>query len=625
MKRILVVDESPAVRETLAIILQRDFTVVQRLPLADDSLADTEADLLILGVPPAVEREPFIISKVAAQVSYPVLVLVNSRSAANLWKGLGRADCLVKPFNPYELKEKVERLLAQSSIPPEAPTLTSPAKSRLGHYLEFPYLPEATSALAERYALTPFPILIIGEAGCGQERVARAIRSLNDKAGPWISAYPPEITRDCLLGQIDQLAAGADGMGQRFTLFLGNLETLHALAQLSLLRFLEDEEEKGSQFWILSSSQEDLLEKVYRGEFLSPLYYRLATLTLRLPPLRERQAELPSLAAALAQGYGERLNLGKVSFTPEAMERLCNYLWFGNLNELEAVIARTLAIHRKGIIEASELVLGMEEGAVAVPAAAPQKPVTEERPVVEEKPEKQHPGISLPAGNGHQAISRPKNGDSLDIRVLMNELAHELKNPMVTIKTFAQLLGDRFDDAAFRVRFQETVGGDIERMDDVLEAMLDFSRFTHPVAERISLYEQLRRVLEEIVPECLKRGATIRWGKKAEGGEVFVDEAQFRYAFKNVLQSVLAQVKPQGEIQIDVEGEGRVAVSYLPEGGRMSALTQYLDSPSSDVEDQGFPLRILLAKILVERNGGGIKINQLDGGKVLIRAELPAA
>lgn len=622
MKRILVVDESQAVRETLGIILGRDFAIIQRALLPSDSLSfDEEVDLLILGIPPGLASDSAVFLKIAYQIPCPVLFLVDSKTKKELWQGTGRVDCLVKPFNPFELKERVERLLARSPIPAKPSTSPSLERKQFGHYLEFPYVSQTASALAKKFALTTLPIMIIGEAGCGQEQVARAIYSMNDKAGPWISSYSPEITRDDLAGQIARLAHGRGEVPRKLTIFLYGLDDLQPSVQSSLLGFLEDEEEKGRQYWIISSSGEDLLEKVYRGEFLGPLYYRLALLTLRLPPLRERRNDLPALAARLAQEYGARLDITTVSFSADAIERLCNYLWFGNLKELEAVIARTLALHRKAVISASDLVLGIieeEEGQAVMPP-----PVPEAKPAPEKSEEKQTAGVPPPEEKNPPVVSRPTNGHSPDIRVLINELAHELKNPMVTIKTFAQLLGDRFDDAAFRVRFQETVGGDIDRMDDLLEAMLDFSRFTHPAVEKMPLYEQLRRVLEEIVPECIKKEATIRWGRKGEGGEVFADETQFHYAFKNVLRAVLAQMKPSGEIQIDLEGEGRVAVSYLPEGGRMSPLAHYLDLSPAKVEDESFPLRILLAKILLERNGGGIKVNQLDGGRVLIRVELP--
>src|SRR3990170_6845440 len=118
MKRILVVDESPAVRETLRLILGRDFTVAERpfLPNDDLSVFEGEPDLLILGIPPELGAESAVVGKIASRFSCPVLFLLDSRSAADLWSGLGRVECLVKPFNPYELKQKEGRLLKRTSF-----------------------------------------------------------------------------------------------------------------------------------------------------------------------------------------------------------------------------------------------------------------------------------------------------------------------------------------------------------------------------------------------------------------------------------------------------------------------------------------------------------------------------
>lgn len=603
MKRILVVDESQAVLETLVIILGREFTVAPRLLPPDGSVAypEEKADLLILGAPARWAAGPSLLVQIASQVPYPVLFLLDSRFAAHIVEEQEGLECLSKPFNPYTLREKVERLLAQPVLSRDSQALASAQRQGASRYVDFPYLPAAVSELAKRFALTPLPILIVGEAGCGQERVARGIYSLSGEAGPWISAHAPEIGKDCLVGQIARLARTQKKGPQRLTLFLNGLECLNPPAQSSLLGFLEEQEERGMQFWILSNSRQDLLEKVYRGEFLNSLYHRLGTLTLRMLPLRERRQDVPALASGLAQEYGRRLGLGQVRLAPEALERLSNYLWFGNLDEMEAVIARTLATHRKPLVEASDLVFGFpQEGPLPFSVAA----------------EESGKGESWPA-------SESRNGDGPDLKVLINELAHELKNPMVTIKTFAQLLGERFDDADFRVRFQETVGGDIERMDELLEALLDFSRFTHPAAERVPLYEQLRCVLEEILPEFTRRDATVSWGRKGEAGVVFADRAQFHYVFKSLLRAALAQVKAGGKIQIDVDGDGSVTLAYPREGAPTSPFARYLDLPASAAGQEPLPLQLHLAKILLERNGGRIELDHLEGGTVRIRTELP--
>jgi len=621
MKRILVVDKSQPVRETIALVLGRDFTVFHRSPRADCQLLTPEEekiDLLIFGAPPGLGSRSPALQGIAFQAPCPVLFLVDSRLPAEGEGTAGKYDWLAKPFNPYQLKEKVARLLSQARLPSEISSRPFLGKGQVSRYLDFPYLPASTSALAKRFALTSLPILILGETGSGQEKIARALHSLNNQAGPWVAAYLTEISQEWLERKIRGLVPGGREKLQRVTLFLFGLETLEQAAQASLLRFLEEEEEAGQQIWVLSSSRADLLEKVYRGEFLDVLYYRLARLTLRLSPLRDRPSDLPSLAARVAEEYGARLGVGKVSLSAAATVRLSHYLWFGNLEEMETVIARALSARRKGLIEAGDLVLG-DEGEIepsVVPFSEGEAPSE-----TEEADETKH--LSEPATGEPTGLSRLANGDYRDIRVLINELAHELKNPMVTIKTFTQLLDDRYDDEAFRGRFQETVGNDIARMDELVETLLDFSRFTEPACEKVVLYEHLRRVLEEILPECIRREATIRWGSKEESSEVFADKAQLHYAFTNVLRSVLAQLNPRGEIQIDVAGEGKVSIAYVREGGQMSSLTHYLDLSSSAVEEEGLPLRILLAKILLQRIGGGLAVNRLEGGKVLIRAELP--
>ncbi|MBI2361468.1 MAG: sigma 54-interacting transcriptional regulator [Deltaproteobacteria bacterium] len=617
MKRILVVDESQAVRDTIAFVLRRDFLVAHRAPLADFRLLapeETEIDLLVLGVPPGLGSGSPALKIIAARVPCPLLLLVTSRALAQGRESSGGIDYLAKPFHPYELKEKVTRLLGEAAPPGVIPPSPSAGRrTEISRYLDFPYLPASTSRQAKNFALSSLPILILGEVGSGHEKVARALHSLKADAGLWFAAYAPEVVAGGLPQGVKRLLSGEGEALGRSTLFLFGLEALDLGAQASLLAVLQEAQAGGQEIWLLSASRADLVEKVYRGEFLDSLYYRLATLALRLPPLRERQADLPALAARLAEDYGERLGCGEVVLSPEATERLSNYLWFGNLEELETVIARTLAARRKALVEGSDLILGEEEEVQASKASSREFGGDKAR-------ERSNPGEKEFAGPPRLA-----NGDYPDIRVLINELAHELKNPMVTIKTFTQLLDDRYDDEAFRDRFQETVGNDIDRMDDLLETLLDFSRFNHPARERVLLYEQLHRILDEILPECIKRETAIRWGRKEESTEVFADRDQLHYVFTNVLRAVLSQVKRQGEIQVEVGGEGTVAIAYVQEGGQMNSLTHYLELSSLPGEEAGLPLRILLAKIVLQRLGGGLAVSRLEGDRILIRADLPVS
>ena len=122
-KRILVIEESEVVRETLALILGREFVVAKR-PFGKGAFSfvetDRDVDLLILGVTPAIGKETSSLLRFADKVPFAVLFLVDSKSAARAIEDRERVGCLAKPFSPYELKEKVGQLLTRRSILSEA-------------------------------------------------------------------------------------------------------------------------------------------------------------------------------------------------------------------------------------------------------------------------------------------------------------------------------------------------------------------------------------------------------------------------------------------------------------------------------------------------------------------------
>ena len=343
-KRILVIEESEVVRETLALILGREFLVAKRpfgrgtFSFADD---DRDVDLLILGVTPAIGKEPSSLLKFADRAPFAVLFLVDSKSAARAIEDRERVGCLAKPFSPYELKEKVGQLLARRNLPKALSHSLGETEREFAKYLEFPYLTRGASSLAHRFAATQLPILISGEIGCGQERVARAIHSIAAGYGGCVLLNAAEVNPTYLDQKSLQLSWTRSSEVSPITLLIENVDRLTSSGQAELLNFLEHEESKFGKCRLLTTARLDTLEKVYRGELLESLYYKVATLELTLRPLRERRVDVPAIARWFCQFYAEHLGLGEVDFSAAANERLSNYLWFGNLNEMETVIART--------------------------------------------------------------------------------------------------------------------------------------------------------------------------------------------------------------------------------------------------------------------------------------------
>lgn len=626
MKRILVVDESEMVRETLALILGRSFAVVKR-PFGQGTLsfenAEQGVDLLILGITPAFAAEASKLLSFAMRAPFAVLFLVDSKSAARSLEDSEHIGCLTKPFNPYELKEKVGQLLAHRPVLRE---VWSPVRDnrdeRFARYLAFPYLTRSAASLAHRFAVSRLPILISGEIGCGQDRVARAMSILQGSVGPRVVLNGAEIGREYLAQKGREIFLDRAARESELTLLVENLDKMPQSAQSLLLDYLERAEESFNRTRVIATTHADLLEKLYQGEWLEALYRKLAALTLKLPPLRERREDIEILAAWFARDYAKDLGLGEASFSSGALDRLKNYLWFGNLGEMETVVARTLTIRRTPRIDTSDLIFDfMDQDSII------DEPEFEDRssPPSETKRElKLVSADPAAATNGSSTAPPPENGRArfMELNTVIHELAHELKNPMVTIKTFAQLLGDRYEDEHFRSRFRDVVGHDIDRMDELLESMVEFANFPQPRKSAVSLEQKLRSALNEIGSECAKRDARFHWKGDGYSREIRADEAQLKYVLKNVLLAVLSQVRKGSEIEIDVQEQGCVTLSFSRELARVASITPYL-SLLRTTDENVLPLRILLAQHVVEKNGGRLLVDQSDSEKDVLRMEFP--
>jgi DNA-binding NtrC family response regulator len=623
MKRILVIDESEVVRETLALILGSEFVILKRPLLASEfPVSDArEVDLLILGVTPQLGLETASLLRLAARLPAAVLFLVESKAVARAIESKAQIACLTKPFNPHELCQKVGQLLARRADLHKAPQYkrTDDQADDFSRYLEFPYLGRSAASVVRRFAAARLPLLITGETGCGQSRVAAGICALNNPPGLRLFLNAIEVSEEYLSQKALDLSLHSEYGAAPTTVLIENLDKTSPSGQALIESFIDEAGEKLPSVRYLTTSNAGLLERVYRGEFLDSLYYKLATLTLQLSPLRERRDEIPIVAEWFARVYAKKLGLDEPVLSQDAKGRLSNYLWFGNLSELETVIARTLAFHGKSAIEDADLIFDF-----TVPQPSGVGDFTEFVPV-EARPERQTGAAPFEVYSRSPVPHTSTNGHATmaDLNVLIHELAHELKNPMVTIKTFAQLLGDRYHDENFRNRFQEVVGNDIERMDDLLEVMIEFADFAPPRLNKVALGEKVRSVLTDIRAESAKRQMRFEWKGNGPVQEIEIDESQLEYILKNILLVTLSDARMGSEIEIALSGRGTLTITYQREGARVASISHYLSEQSSAENAGSLPLRVLLAKHLLERNSGRFVIHPPEGEKETLRLEFP--
>jgi two-component system response regulator HydG len=250
--------------------------------------------------------------------------------------------------------------------------------------------------LIEDVAPTDATVLIQGESGTGKELVARAIHQLSSRRdNPFVvincSAYPSTLLESELFGHEKGAFTGASRRrAGRFeqahggTVFLDEIAEISQTAQIKLLRVLQSqkferiggEQTLSVDVRILAATNKNLLEQVKAGQFREDLFYRLNVIPIQLPPLRDRQNDIPVLAGHFLKGFAgaQRKNISE--FNTEAMRALLSYNWPGNVRELENTIEHAVVLAKGRAVEAVDLPSLVVSPAAEEPPAS-SKTITE--------------------------------------------------------------------------------------------------------------------------------------------------------------------------------------------------------------------------------------------------------
>jgi DNA-binding NtrC family response regulator len=292
---------------------------------------------------------------------------------------LGACDYICKPFDPEELSILIERVSANQALKDENVVLREQLmevreKTFEGLVVESDALREVFESLKD-VAPTSTAVLITGETGVGKEMVARVIHSQSERAyGPFVAincgAQSETLLESELFGHERGAFTGAVKarrgrieMANKGTLFLDEIGEISPKMQVNLLRVLEEKRFQrlggshliDSDFRLISATHRDLPKLVKEKQFREDFYYRINVITVNIPPLRQRLADIPVLADHFLDHYVQETGKQVGGFTQKALDMLKSYAWPGNVRELRNVIERAVVIVRGRMIGADEL------------------------------------------------------------------------------------------------------------------------------------------------------------------------------------------------------------------------------------------------------------------------------
>jgi DNA-binding NtrC family response regulator len=389
---LLLVDDDPLIVDALRFALEDDYAVqtagnrVEARNLLRALTRAPDLALVDLGLPPAphAPSEGFALIEelLAFNPQMKILVLSGQNVRANIQHALtlGAVDFIPKPCDAALLKSRLNH--QQMMLEAERPAANEArgAAALLGRSATM----QTLRALVQQFARTPYPVLIEGESGTGKELVARALHDESDRADkPFVAvncaAFTGDLLESQLFGHARGAFTGAEGAKAGFfeqagagTLVLDEIGEFPLPLQAKLLRVLEsgeyyrigETEPRSARVRVVAATNRDLREEVRAGRFRQDLFHRLSVLTLRVPPLRERDQDCLLLLDHFRQQYAVGFRL-----SAEAQALLRGYAFPGNVRELRNIVIRLGAKYAGREVSVRELEGELELNPVAAPLA----------------------------------------------------------------------------------------------------------------------------------------------------------------------------------------------------------------------------------------------------------------
>jgi DNA-binding NtrC family response regulator len=375
MRNILFVDNDPEVHACVRLALEPDFSLVSCYTGSEAlaALAKEKPDLVLSEIVlPDMNGLELMRSEIF-EIRRPAFIAASKSSDTHLVAQAikaGADDYLLKPYNAEDIVETVRNCLRLRTCTPYS--VKDAEEKTGGRFIgESPAICNLKKQI-QTYAKTDSTILITGESGTGKELVARRLHDLSPRVdGPFYAlncgALPESLFESEMFGSEKGAYTDAVSRSGFFessdggTLFLDEAGELSPPMQVKLLRVLEDKRitHLGSRkpipvnIRIIAATNRNLHDDVICGRFRGDLFYRLNVLRIRIPPLRERREDIPTLCYTFLQEFQkDRPTAGGANkyFSDMAVKKLVSHAWPGNVRELKNVVERAFYMCEGGKI-----------------------------------------------------------------------------------------------------------------------------------------------------------------------------------------------------------------------------------------------------------------------------------
>jgi DNA-binding NtrC family response regulator len=393
--KILIVDDEPIMRESLAGWLERDGHAIDTVASGEaalEKLKDTLYDILLVDIKMEGMSGLDVLKYVKENdpdVAVVMITAYGSISTAIEAMKNGAYDYLLKPFDPDELGIIIEKIIRDQDRIRENIYLKSQVKDRI----RFESMIGQSRPMQEIFDLImdvaprDSTVLITGETGTGKGLAAKAVHTNSPRCeGPFVvvncGAIPEHLMESELFGHqkgaftdAKETKKGRLEISHGGTLFLDEIGEISMRMQIDLLRVLEDRvfyRVGGTQplkpdFRVIAASNRNLEDAIKEGIFREDFYYRLNVISFIMPPLRERKEDIPLLAEHFLRRFSQETNKPIDRINRESMDEMMLYEWPGNVRELENAIERAVVVSKSRHILLEDLPIFKPEHRISTP------------------------------------------------------------------------------------------------------------------------------------------------------------------------------------------------------------------------------------------------------------------